>query len=449
MPARSAPSHLLDTWQSQTDAVLSRHGRFFGSPALWTLAALPAVIVGLSAFLTVDRVVTSNAGKLVATQALSNLQALDPSIIKTIDVKEGQRVDKGQLLATLDTTFASADVDQLRSQVAAYDAQIARDRAEQSGSAYTPAEVAGGREEAEAVAVQRRLYRDRIALREAQTQSFDEKIAAMHASISRVETEQRHLLEREEIAGKVEGMRSTLYKNGSSSLLNMLEASDSHLEIQRTLENDRNSLVELQHQLSGLESDRQAALHEWSSVASQELVDTQKLRDEAAASLEKALKHQDLVRLTSDEAAVVLTLTKLSAGSVLNQGDKIMTLVPLSSPVEAEIHFSAADIGYVRPGNDATIKVDAFNSFEHGTAKGKVVWISEGTFTTDDDSKPVDPYYKARITIDETDFINVPTSFRLIPGMTLVADINVGKRSMFKLVTSTVFHGLSEALREP
>jgi hemolysin D len=446
--AASSSSHLLDTWQSKTDTVLSRHGRFVGSPALWTLAALPIVIVGLSAFLTVDRVVTSNAGKIVATQALSNLQALDPSIIKTVDVKEGERVTKGQLLATLDTTFASADVDQLRNQIVAYDAQIARDKAEQAGEPYRPAGEADAEREA-AVAVQRRLYTSRMASLTSQTRSFDEKIAGMHASITRVETEQRHLLEREEIAGKIEGMRSTLYNNGSSSLLNMLEASDTHLEIQRTMENDKNSLVELQHQLSGLESDRQAAIHQWNSAAGQELVDTQKLRDDAAAALEKAVKHQDLVRLTADEPSVVLTLTKLSAGSVLNQGDAIMTLVPLSSPVEAEIHFAAGDIGFVRPGNDVTIKVDAFNSFEHGTAKGKVVWISEGTFTTDEDAKPVDPYYKARISIDETNFINVPVSFRLISGMTLVADINVGKRSMFKLVTSTVFHGLSEALREP
>ena len=64
------------------------------------------------------------------------LQALDPSIIKTLDVKEGDRVQKGQLLATLDPTFTEADVRALRMQIASLDAQIARDKAELAGQTF-------------------------------------------------------------------------------------------------------------------------------------------------------------------------------------------------------------------------------------------------------------------------------------------------------------------------
>ena len=102
---------------------------------IWTLAAMIVVLIGITPFIKIDRVVSSTAGKIISTQALSTFQALDPSIIKSVDVKEGQQVDKGQLLATLDATFAQADVGQLRQQIAGLDAQIARARAEQDKTA--------------------------------------------------------------------------------------------------------------------------------------------------------------------------------------------------------------------------------------------------------------------------------------------------------------------------
>jgi hemolysin D len=121
----------------------------------------------------------------------------------------------------------------------------------------------------------------------------------------------------------------------------------------------------------------------------------------------------------------------------------------LRSPVEAEVHISARDIGFVRPGDRATVKFDAFNFVEHGTAAGAVRWISEGAFSQDDNGTAVEPYYKARIALSEVSLNEVPASFRLMPGMTLTADINVGSRSVFMYLLRGVIRGVHEAMREP
>src|SRR3954452_13378275 len=76
-------------------------------------AALVVICIGFAAVARVDRVITSDRGKIVPAQGTILFQALDNSLIKTLDVREGDRVKKGQLLATLDPTFAAADVDQL------------------------------------------------------------------------------------------------------------------------------------------------------------------------------------------------------------------------------------------------------------------------------------------------------------------------------------------------
>ncbi len=93
-----------------------------------------------------------------------------------------------------------------------------------------------------------------------------------------------------------------------------------------------------------------------------------------------------------------------------------MTVVLLNSPIEAEINVSAREIGFIRAGDRTTIKVDAFPFIEHGMAHGRLTWVSEGTFTLDEDGKPVDPYYKARVAIEDMHFHRVPSSFRLIPA---------------------------------
>ena len=168
------PSHEIAPWVSQTDAVLARRRRSFGSPAVLTLIAMVAALFGFTPFVDIDRIVTSTSRTIVATEALNTVQALDPSIIKTIDVREGDVVQQGQLLATLDPTFAAADVDQLRQQLAGLDAQIARAEAEQAGTAYKPAPELLS--QSPYVALQLSLFEERAAQLDAQVRSFDEKI---------------------------------------------------------------------------------------------------------------------------------------------------------------------------------------------------------------------------------------------------------------------------------
>lgn len=435
-------------WQSETDAIREASEPTGARWTIFALAAMVVCLVGITPFMQLDRVVMSQSGKIVSAEGITTFQALDPSLIKSIDVREGQQVEKGQLLATLDPTFATADVSQLQQQIASLDAQIARAEAERDQKPLAfPPETSG--QQAPYIALQRSLYAQRAAEVAASLRSFDEKIKTTEATIAKLQADQVRYQEREKISQQVEGMRDSLYKSGSSSLLNLLQANDARLEMQRTQEFGFNSLVEAQHQVSSLIADREAYVQQRSSTVSQELVTARNSRDGAMAQLQKAAKHQDLVRLTASEPSVILTMPKLSVGSVLKEGDPVMTLMPLRSQTEAEIHLSARDIGFVRPGDRCILKIDAFNFFEHGTAEGKLSWVSEGAFTVDEDGKPVDPFYRARVRIDALHFTGVPSSFRLIPGMTLSADISVGTRSVFRYVMGGFFRGMGDAMREP
>ena len=228
----------------------------------------------------------------------------------------------------------------------------------------------------------------------------------------------------------------------------MLVSQDIRLELMRSLDSSENSLTEAEHPLASQKSDRQAFIQQWSAALSQEMLTARNNLDTARSQLEKAARRKDLVRLAAAEPSVVLTVAKLSVGSVLKEGDALFSLMPLKTPLEAEARIATRDVGFVRVGDPCTLKVEAFNFAEHGTAEGRVRWVSEGTFTTDENNQPVEPYYRVRCSIEETHFINVPPSFRLIPGMTLTADIRVGTRSVAAYLLKGL-RGLSEAMREP
>lgn len=299
------------------------------------------------------------------------------------------------------------------------------------------------------MALQRAYFVERKGQFEAQLRAYDEQIAQNKATIRKLQDDLARYEDRVKISQEIENMRASLAASQYGSRLNLLTATDQRLEMLRTQDFDRNGLLESEHQLASTIANRDAFIEQWNGQLSQELVTARNALDAARQQLAKAAKHKDLVRLEAPDDAVVLKLAKLSVGSVLKEADPFVTLAPLHSPVEAEVRISTREIGFVRPGDRATVKLDAFNFVEHGTASGRVRWISEGAFTQDDNGNTVDPYYKARIALAEVKLIAVPDSFRLVPGMTLTADINVGSRSVFMYMLTGMIRGINEAMREP
>lgn len=444
------PSDLsvIRQFQSEADAITEAAEPKWARITVFALAGLFVSTILILSLTKIDRVVTSVSGKLVSSERLKVIQALDPSIIKSINVREGDQVSQGELMATLDPTFAAADVRQLTQQVADLRAQVARDDAQLGNRPFVPPEGSGP-DTLKSNAVQREYYDQQVAQYRAQLESYDAKIRQTQTTVQKYQTDESRYKEREKIAGQIEDMRAVLAAHGTGSQYNLLTSQDARVDLLRSLEYDHNSLIEAQHTLDSQKADREAYMQQWSAQLSQDLVTARNNLETAEASLEKAARHHELVRVSANEPSVVLTIAKVSVGSVLKEGDTLFTLMPASTPIEAEIRVSSRDVGFVRSGDRCVLKIEAFNYMEHGTAEGAVQWISDNAFTTDDNNQPVDAYYIARCSVDAMHFVNVPAKFRLIPGMTLQADVNVGKRSAAMYLLSGFLRQFGESMREP
>jgi HlyD family type I secretion membrane fusion protein len=244
-------------------------------------------------------------------------------------------------------------------------------------------------------------------------------------------------------------MRTELEKRDVGSRLNSLLAQDSRLQDQQALQADESSLAANRHNLESLKSQREVFVQQWRSQINTDLVQRQNDLDSVAQYLVEAEELRNLSDLTAPQDAIVLDRAQLSIGSVAQAGNPIYTLVPLTAHLQAEVEVSNLDIGFVRAGDPATLKFDAFPYIRHGVAHGVVKTISEDSFTQAPDGSTVPPFFKARIELTDVDLKNVPETFRVMPGMTMQGDIMVGTRSIISYLIEGTLRTGSEAMREP
>ena len=183
----------------------------------------------------------------------------------------------------------------------------------------------------------------------------------------------------------------------------------------------------------------------------EDLLSASRDRDGVNEQLQKADKRKKMVNLVSPIDAVVLEIAKLSEGSIVKEAEQMFTLVPISSQLEAEVKIDSIDIGYIKNGDIAHLKLDAFPFQKHGALEAKIRTISEDAFRRDTAvmAAGTQTYYISRVAFGDARLRHLPDKFRLLPGMTVTAEIVVGKRSVLSYLLWPLTKALNESIREP
>lgn len=442
---RSLPSAIAE-FQSDAVELEERAPPRVARMTLYGITALIAAAIIWASVSSIDEVVVA-PGKLITTEPTIVVQPLETSIIRTIKVTAGEIVQKGQVLATLDATFSQADADQQRAKFVALDAQVKRLEAELAGADYT--QTAGGsRDEL----LQMQLFGQRRAYYMAQLQNYDQQIAAQAATIASSRNQETVLTSRRETLSQIEGARERLYNRESGSLITLLGSRDARLDVETSLSAVQGRADEAEHTFAKLKADRQAFIEDFRRAAMEQLVDLRSQRDTAAEELKKMELRRDMVVLSAPADAVVLDLAARSVGSVVREAEPILTLVPLNVPLEAEVNVNTRDIGRITAGKDARIKFDAYPFQKFGTASGTVRTVSRDAFTPSQQEAATQtpaPYFKARIPLADPRLKGSDEPVRLLPGMTVSAEIMVGRRTVISYFLYPILRGLDSAIREP
>lgn len=426
---------------------------------IWVIGGLAIAGLLVMTFLPLDRVVTTN-GRLVAADGTLVVQPLETSIIRSINVHEGDIVHKGDVLAELDPTLSDADVENMRKQAASYRAEVARLSAEAAGRDYAPdmSDPASVQEAADFMR-RRSEYSAKVA-------NYDRQVAGLQSDLQGYEASTAMYAARAKVASDVRDMRERLQREQVGSRLSTLASQDSLMEVVRSQITARHDAEATRARLEAMKAQRDGYIGNWQATVYQDLSVAQHHLADADSSYRKAMLHHTLVQMRAQRDAVVLSIARLSTGSVLQAASPLMTLVPVDGRLEVESVMRGLDVGYVRTGDRALLKFAAFPYTQYGGADATVRVISADSFAgggtnvaggmtaqeggaADASGDPQAAYYRVRLAIDRYSLHGVPPFFRPQPGMPVEADIHVGRRTIMQYLLNKLIPAMTNGMREP
>lgn len=343
-----------------------------------------------SLFATLD-VVAVAPGQIMPIQAVKIIQHVDGGRIATIDVVDGQAVTEGQVLMRLNSTEAGAEYQTLSAKYWSLYARVERLRALLSDR---PADFSKIPEE----------YGDMVKEQEFTLKTSKDQISQLQNEIK--------------ILGEVSSIRNDLAKDKLATRVAALDA-------QRNLSQAQAEL--LRYRRTNMDD-----LNNSSSELAQTEEQLTKLRDRL-----------DRVEVLSPVDGVVQDLKFRTVGGVVPAGATLMNVVPLDGKMHAEVRVAPTDIGFVKKGQAARLKVGTFDFMRYGTINGSVSMVSP--YSTLDEKQQ--PYFKVIVTLPQT-FVGGNEDKTIDPGMTVQADIVTDHQSVLRYLLRPIFVAFKQGMRE-
>lgn len=436
LPAATPPTEAPD------HAALVRPPRRWPALAIYLLAAFVIAALAWSAWAEID-VRVAGRGRLVNLSQNVVLRPLDPGVLSAVHVRPGQVVRKGELIATLDESFAGADFSQLAVRDLSLRAQVERLRS-QTGEA-----VRGGGTALAQQADQRALLAERQAAYEARLKQYDASIERLRASLQAAQADQRVAGERTRSLLELEQMLEKLSQENFGARARMLETRERRLEAEQDLSLARGRESEFEREVRVAQAERQSFVTAFRQRVREELTQAQRDSEEVREQLAKARRRADMVTIVAPQDAVVLEVRQTSIGSVLNPSEVFAVLVPLGETLLLEADIDPADVGEIRLGDRVRVKLDAYPFQKFGVLEGRLQTVSGDAFVTDGGALGATrTVYRARIELGATKPAAL-AAVQLLPGMTATAEVIVGQRSVLSYFLYPLMRAVDESIREP
>lgn len=346
--------------------------------------------------------VSTGTGKIIPSSKEQVIQSLDGGILTKLNVKEGEIVERGQVLAQLDPTRFESNVGESESLLVSSRATSARLRAEVTGAPLVfPEEVLK----------YPKLVKEETALYQSRRANLQESVAGL---------EQALLLVQQELE-----MTAPLVAKGAASEVEVLR-----------LKREAN---DLRNQMNDIRNQYYVNAREELSKANTDVETQQQVVRGKSDTLSRTV-------FKSPVRGVVKEIDVMTLGGVIPQNGKLMTIVPLDEKLLVEARISPRDIAFIRPDQEALVKITAYDYSIYGGLNGKVAMISPDTLR--DEVKQDQFYYRVYIRTDSDKLNNnAGQEFNITPGMVATVDIRTGSKTVMDYLIKP-FNKAKEALRE-
>lgn len=409
------------------------------------LSAFFAIAVAWATLGEID-IVAIAQGRIVPVGGIKQVQPREIGNVRAIYVSDGQHVTPGELLIELDPTDSEVDKDQLQRERMEAVVEVARLTAYVNGLRgkspnYNP--PSDGIDPA-VVAMHRSQLLADLAAFESETAALDSELSRRIADRAAIQAEVEKIRELIPLLSEREASLYQLLKNGHTPKPVWQEAKTQLIEAQH-------NLTIQGHRLSEAESGMEAAVKERSRIvasrqqeAYRDLSEARKNLAQSDLALRKALNRESLHQLRASVSGTVQQLAVHTVGGVVQPAEVLMIIVPDDVKLEVRGQVLNKDSGFVVVGQQAEIKLEAFNFTKYGTIDGEVTSISSDAVENED----LGLVYDTRIAL-ATDVIRADgRDIRLTPGMSVTIEIKTGKRKIIEFLLSPLQRYQDESIRE-
>jgi len=350
--------------------------------------------------------VTRAPGEVIPSGRVQTVQPAAEGVITEILVREGQNVRKGELLVALDRVKAGAAVEEGEARVAALKATMARIEAELFDRPLAfPPEV---ERFPELAANQRLLFQRR-------RQALGADVAALTSQLA---------LARQELE-----LNRPLVATGDIA---------------------RAELLRLQRNVSDLSGQIASRRSRYLEELQTEYARTQEELNSAEQALTQRRDDLGNAELRAPVPGLVSNMQVTTVGQVVRPGDEVMQIVPAGARLIVEARVSPADIAFIRRGQRASVKFDAFDSSVYGGADAEVIFVSPDTTAAPAPGGGQQSFYRVQLAADTGTMRPKRPGERIViqPGMTATAEIKTGETTVFRYLTKPILKTTSEAMTE-
>ena len=437
------------------------------SPTSRTLAIIIGVFFTIAvgwAFLGRVDIQATAPGRLLPSGKIKVIQPLDPGIVNTIEVRDGDHVRAGQLLVELDPTQAGAERDKLARDLAQTQMDVARLNAlkhiAEGGGGPGPLVFPAGADP-EDIAQARAALRAQVDQQAAKIAGLDQQIGEKRAEEAEVAATIAKLTASMPMLTEKERLHRQLHDQGYGTSFSYLDAQEQLSDARRDLVVEAARGDQARAAGASLARQKAEAASEFNAGVLADLSKALEKQNEISQDLVKARQKSVQTQLRAPIDGVVEELAVHTVGGVVTPAERLMIIVPDNQNLTVEAQLANRDVGFVHPGQDVQVKIETFSFTRYGLIHGKVIDVSRDAVATAerqaDESNTApssappqagSPTYVARISLDRSTMLIDGKVRPLLPGMAVTAEVRTGRRTIIDYLLSPLARKGNEALHE-
>jgi adhesin transport system membrane fusion protein len=406
------------------------------------LYGIAFVVILLAAWAYVAEVdtVTRGQGKVIPSRQVQILGSQDGGVITDILVREGDRVDRGQMLIKLDPTRSQSSLGENRAQLVGLQVKVARLNALVEDEPFRPTNEMVSIAP-EVVKQEVELYETSLAELSVQQRIADQQLTQRREELNELTARESQLATEYRLADQELTRTKPMLASGAVSEVEVLRLEREVNKAQGELKQTRAQIERVRATIAEAEEKRLGVELEFANRAREELTDTvTKINalTEAAAGLSDRVRQTNLV---SPVAGTIKQLLYNTVGGIVLPGRDIVELIPADDTLLVEVRIRPQDIGFLAPGQDANVKVTAYDFVVYGGLEGQVEQIGADTVLDEEGNA----FYEVTVRTKSAD---LGADKPIIPGMTVEVDVLTGKKTVLAYLLKPVLRARQRALSE-